>query len=210
VAANAYDRRSSGYIVPDPTPVLLADRGTVLEGKERASGIELSARRLSGSVTGSASYSYGVARTTAAGFSFASSQERRHSVDLTLLARLRPSLQFSAAYTYAAGAPFTRLRSLQEGYEDYRSPPLLADSLLAGPPNGARKPAFASLDVGLDWSFSVYGVRAATFVQFRNALMRSNPGIYSGDFTCVDCKDVFLSNRSSNVLLPLIGVRARF
>jgi hypothetical protein len=211
VAANAYSRRSAGYLLPDPTPGLLGDRATFVEGKERATGVELSARKLAGPLTGSASYSYGIARTAARGFTYPSSQDRRHSVDVAVLARLRPSLQFSTAFTYATGAPFTRMRSIQRTPQDFYYVDLvLADSLLAGPPNAARKPSFASLDVALDWSFSVYGVRAATFIQFRNALMHDNPGIYYGSSRCSECKDVFLSNRSSNFLLPAIGLRARF
>ena len=207
VAANAYGRRSAGYLLPDPTPGLLGNRRTIIDGKEHATGIELSARRLGGRVTGSASYSYGVARTVAEGFRFPSSYDRRHSLDLALLARLRPSLQLSAAYTYTSGAPFTRLQSTQQ---DFSEGLIWADSLLAGPPNGARKPYFGSLDVALDWSFSVYGLRAATFVQFRNALMRENPGVYYGTPNCNQCKDQFLTSRTRNVLLPVIGLRASF
>jgi hypothetical protein len=211
VAANAYGRRSAGYLLPDPTPGPIRDRGAVVVGRERATGLELSARKLGGRVTGAAAYSYGIARTSTEGFDFPSNQDRRHALDLSLLVRLRPSLQFSSAFTAASGAPYTRMQSTRGPSEPYAYfDETAADSMVAGLPNGVRKPAFASLDLALDWSFSVYGVRAATFVQLRNVLMRDNPGVYFASRLCEGCKDLFLINRSTNVPLPVIGLRARF
>jgi hypothetical protein len=207
-AANAYHRRSTGYLVRDPRPGRVAERGVALEGRERASGVEISARKLSGPVTGSAAYSYGVARTIAGGLTFASSQDRRHSFDATLLARLKPSVQLSAAYTYATGAPYTRLRSSRvtppDGFFPYRESP---DSLLAEAPNALRMPSYSSLDLAIEWTFGIGAAKAAMYVQMQNVLRRQNFGPYSGEQLCSACRDVFYHHQ---IMRPAVGIRARF
>jgi hypothetical protein len=218
LSANAYARRSTGYLLSDPSPGRLIDRATIVQGTERATGIELGIRKLSGRTTGSLSYSYGMARTRAASFDYPSGQDRRHGVDVAILTRLTRTLHVSAAYTYADGSPFTRL-SLHPGDYGPGSRGTWEDSLTAAFPNAARKPAFSSLDLGVDYSFSIYGVRAATFIQVRNSLMRRNPGVYFPGVTCTEFEctaagadggEYFLLNRTSNVPLPVIGLRARF
>ncbi|MFN2564071.1 MAG: TonB-dependent receptor domain-containing protein [Gemmatimonadaceae bacterium] len=208
-AANAYHRRSTGYLVRDPAPGRVADRGLVVDGEERASGVELSARKLAGRLTGSAAYTYGVARTTAAGLTFPSSQDRRHSFDMTLLARLKPSVQLSAAYTYATGAPYTRLRSMRaaqppEAGGSWREMP---DSLLAEEPNALRMPPYSSLDLAIEWTFGIGGAKAATYFQMQNVLRHENFGPYSGERWCTSCRDAFYQNQ---IMRPAIGIRARF
>jgi hypothetical protein len=208
-AANAYHRWSIGFLVRDPKPGRLLDRGLVVEGQERASGIELSARKLAGRVTGSAAYTYGDARTAAAGLHFPSNQDRRHSFDMTLLARLKPSVQLSAAYTYATGAPYTRLRSTRATFpENYYLFQEFPDSLLAEAPNALRMPSYSSLDLAIEWNFGIGTARASTYFQVQNVLRRVNFGPYFAERACTSCRDAFYPYH--NVMRPAIGIRARF
>jgi outer membrane cobalamin receptor len=208
-SANAYRRRSSGYIVRDPAPGELFGRSLVV-GSERASGVELSARKLTGPLTGAASYSYGVARTRAAGMEFPSGQERRHSADVTVLARLTPQVHAGAAYTFATGAPYTRVVSTLEQDPDgtWRPTPGRAEE-----PNARRMRAHESLDLLLEWFF---GRRWSAFFQVRNVLDRENPLIFMwyeecpaerppGFYRCGD--DQFNAGVRR---FPALGVRATF
>jgi hypothetical protein len=208
-AANVYHRRSTGFLVRDPAPGPLIERGLVVDGVERASGLELSARKLAGRVTGSAAYTYSGARTTVSGLSFPSSQDRRHSFDMTLLARLKPSVQLSAAYTYATGAPYTRLRSMRApAATDPYYGRVVPDSLVAEQPNALRMPPYSSLDLAIEWAFGIGAARASTYFQVQNVLRHENFGPYFGEPPCTSCRDSFHRNRL--LMHPAIGVRVRF
>jgi hypothetical protein len=206
-AANAYYRRSSGVIVRDPTPGRLVDRSLVATGRERASGIELSVRKLAGTVTGSAAYTYANAQTTANDLTFLSSQDRRHSFDATMLARLKPSFHVSAAYTYATGAPYTQLRSSYEASQEFPAAwPPPADSLSAGWPNLLRMPSYSSLDIAMEWTFGIGAAQASAYLQIQNLLRHRNFGPYVEPY-CSQCGDGFAAHQR---MRPTIGIRARF
>jgi hypothetical protein len=209
-SANVYHRRSTGLLLRDPRPGRLLERASIADGREDASGLELGARKLAGRVTGSASYTYGDARTTAAGLVFASNQDRRHSFDLTLLARLKRSVQVSAAYTYATGAPFTRLRSARDGslIEPYTFSREPADSLSADDPNTDRMPPYASLDLAIEWMFDIGGARFSPYLQIQNVLRHRNFGPYD-EPPCASCGDDRFYQRRTR-LRPTLGIRARF
>jgi hypothetical protein len=204
---NAYHRRSGGYVLRDPRPGPLVDRPIFVTGSEQASGLEAGVRKLAGRVTGSLGYTYGIARTTAAGFSFPSSQDRRHAVDATLLARVTRSLQLGAAYSAASGAPYTRYRDATIEPDGSGLVPPTAEA-----PNARRAPAYASLDLLLDWSFVVRGLRWSTFLQLRNALGRDNVSVYSGYRDCANQTYCESGDRFDPGLprIPVIGFRATF
>jgi hypothetical protein len=208
-AANVFHRRSTGLLLRDPRPGRLLERGSIVDGREEASGLEVSTRKLAGRVTGSASYTYTDARTTAAGLVFPSSQDRPHSFDVTLLARLKRSAQLSVAYTYATGAPFTRLRSARGSLDDPfafdREP---ADSLSADDPNADRMPPYASLDLALEWMFDIGTARISPYFQVQNVLRHRNFGPYA-EPVCRACGDGFFFRHQTR-LRPTIGIRARF
>jgi hypothetical protein len=209
-SANLYHRRSTGLLLRDPRPGRLLERVSIVNGSEDASGLEVGARKLAGRVTGSASYTYSDARTTAAGLVFASNQDRRHSFDLTLLARLKRSVQLSAAYTYATGAPFSRLRSARDGslidpYSFSREP---ADSLSAADPNADRMPPYASLDLAVEWMFDIGAARFSPYLQIQNVLRHRNFGPYD-EPPCTPCGDDRFYQRHTR-LRPTLGIRARF
>jgi carboxypeptidase family protein/TonB-dependent receptor-like protein len=206
---NAYRRRSTGYVVRDPVPGLLFARPLVI-GTERASGIELSARRLAGVVTGAASYSFAVASTEAHGLEFPSSQDRRHSVDVTALARLAPGVHAGAAYTFATGAPYTRVRSEfeQNSAGEWRMTPARTEE-----PNAHRMRSHVNLDLLLEWALG-RAQRWTLFFQLRNALDRENPMIFLLYDACPTpapafyaCGDRFNAGVRR---IPVIGLRARF
>jgi hypothetical protein len=210
LSANTYYRRSTGYIVRDPTPGIAFARQLVV-GSERATGVELSARKLAGRVTGSAGYSLSVARTSAAGFAFPSSQDRRHSLDVTLLTRLTPNVHAGAAYTFASGAPYTRIRVTQEqdSVGNWHMTPARAED-----PNANRMRAHANLDLLLEWAFGGVRTRWTVFFQVRNALDRENPLIFLMHHECAPqapssymCGDQFNAGVRR---IPVIGLRATF
>jgi hypothetical protein len=207
-AVNGYYRQSSGLLVRDPAPGRLLDRALVVTGSERASGVELSVRKLAGVLTGSAGYTYSNAQTTANGFKYLSSHDRRHSFDLTMLARLKESFHLSAAYTYATGAPYTQLRSSYTPLSDQpgplRVPP---DSLSAIWPNLLRMPPYASLDVAMEWTFGIGAARASTYFQIQNLLRHRNFGPYLEPY-CASCGDGFAP--AQMLMRPTVGIRARF
>jgi outer membrane receptor protein involved in Fe transport len=190
-------------------PGLLFARSLVI-GAERASGIELSARKLAGAVTGSAGYSFAVARTEAHGLEFPSSQDRRHSLDVTALARLAPGVYAGAAYSVATGAPYTRVRADEEQNSDgeWRMLPARAEE-----PNAHRMRSHANLDLLLEWAFG-RAQRWTVFFQVRNALDRENPMIFLLYDACPSqappfhrCGDRFNAGVRR---IPVIGFRARF
>jgi hypothetical protein len=196
--------------VRDPTPGIAFARQLVV-GAERASGVELSGRKLAGRITGSAGYSLSVARTSAAGLTFPSSQDRRHSLDVTVLTRLTPSVHAGAAYTFASGAPYTRIRSTseQDSVGNWHMTPAQAEE-----PNANRMRAHANLDLLLEWTLGAASTRWTLFFQVRNALNRENPLVFLMHYECGPeapfaymCGDQFNAGVRR---IPVVGLRATF
>jgi hypothetical protein len=212
LAANGYVRRSTGVTLPDPTAGSLVDRPLFVTGESRARGLELSARRLAGRLTASASYALGVAETTAAGLTFPTSEDRRHAIDLTSMVRVRGALRAGAAFTYATGTPYTRIhiRNLP------CTPAMCGYDLVADAKNAQRGPAYSSLDLLLDWTKRMRSWDLGLFVQVRNALGHRNAVtfIHSAEY-CVPSfpnDPACVRDQFENGLptLPVFGVRARF
>src|SRR6185503_13417729 len=104
VAANLYARRSVGIITQDPRPGSGINRQFFVGAVENAHGLELSARRLTGRVTGSLAYSYGRSTRNASGLTYAADGDRRHALDATLMARLG-SFRVGGALSAMSGLP---------------------------------------------------------------------------------------------------------
>ena len=79
----------SGAITDDPTPGPLVDRPLFVSATESARGVELSARKLTGRVTGLLAYSYGSATMDARGLSFTAPASRTHALDAAIDAASR-------------------------------------------------------------------------------------------------------------------------
>jgi hypothetical protein len=214
----AYERRSAGLTVTDPRPGEVVGRPLYAEGSLRAEGVELSVRRLAGRWTGSASYSWGVSTTRAAGLEYAGEGDQRHALDLAVRGRLGGGWKAGAAFTAASGPAFTRFyggsaHCVESGRCTWAELPR------AGEPGTLRAPAYASLDLDAEWSRDFGGWRLAAFLQVHNALARSNPARYNHSVHyarcgvgvpdpaggCVD--DVWSRGLP---LLPVLGLRAAF
>ncbi|HMA25868.1 MAG TPA: TonB-dependent receptor [Gemmatimonadaceae bacterium] len=162
-SANAYVRHTTGAIAGDPTPGPLNRRAIFVDASESARGVEASARRLVGRVTGLLAYSYGNATTKARGLSFASPTNRTHTLDATMAAHLGP-VSLGGAYTLTSGAPYTRI--------------VAAPIPVAQAPSALRLPTYASLDISLDYTHAIGGTQLIGFIGAQNVLGRKNATWY--------------------------------
>jgi hypothetical protein len=185
LSANAFVRRSADLALSDPTPGVALNRPLYVTGVEQAHGLELSARKLTGRLTGSVGYSYGVGEVLAAGLRFPSGTMRRHSVDATALLRLTRSLHVGAAYTASSGVPYTRLYS-GTMHEDSLGQFTWIEPPRTEAPNALLASPYHSVDLLFDWTFRVRGWDVGTFVQLRNARNRRNPAFYTGYSECAN------------------------
>jgi len=211
VSANTYLREASGITEPDPRPRAIGPDIDYVAASNRARGIELSLRKTVGDWTGAAGYAYGNSQTSASDLTFPSSADVRQTLDLTSSYRFPGGLRLGGALSFASGVPYTRI--------------LVADSASQGPPtqgqpNAHRTPAYAGLDVVLDYSTTLGDWNVDMFVQVLNVLNRSNAVTYAGsrcaasatpvgDETCPG-PNVFDDFKSGLPRLPLLGVRVAF
>lgn len=213
VSINGFGRRATGVALPDPRPGPVFDGGPLLSGENLAYGIEGTVRQITGRVTGSAAYTLSRSRVTAGGLDFAAGSDRTQVLDATAMVRALPTLRFGAAFTAATGVPFTRTISDSTACsaEPGCDPATLPWS---GTPNAQRAPAFASLDLVVDWTLRMGRTEVGIYGQLRNALGRENATVYTGGGPgCVpeDCQSEGLHNAYERGLprLPIIGLRVR-
>ncbi len=228
-SANGYVRHATGMAVPEPgAGVLTGQRPIFVSADNHARGVELSLRRIAGRWTTSASWSWGVSNLEARSgmfpvwYHYPSSADRRQSVDLTLMRRLGPSLRVGGAFTWASGAPYSR----------FLLGPAACDSTLAAfctpadtaalyieSPNAERTPAYASLDLLVDWSRTLGGTEIGAYLQVRNVLNRANAVTYTGSLRqCVPDPPTLVAVGGGVCdrfdkgvpVLPLAGVRVSF
>ena len=220
VSATGYVREADGVVLPDPRPGITLGRPLFVSAEERGRGLEVGIRRLEGRITGSAAYTLGRAEHRVEGLAFPTRADRRHVVDATALARLGAGWRLGAAYTFATGAPYTRVTHLDSNEE---GEPVGA----LGSPNARRTPSYASLDVMLDWVVDFGGWGLGAYLQVRNVLGRDNAAGYEEtaayceqgyDYTgeTVTCfpdgsepelRDEFLFGLPT---IPLVGFRVEF
>jgi hypothetical protein len=221
-SATLYGRRTTGMAVPDPRPgELSASRPPFVPATGHATGIELSARRLVGRVTGSIAYSEGISELEAAGWTYPSSADRRRTLDLTALVRLSSSLSAGAAFTAASGSPYTRFLLGSVVCDTLLV--ACSDTLFAATaveePNANRTAGYVGLDLLGEWRHAFRSWTLSLFVQVRNALNRVNAVTYVGSFQ--DCTDNTPRRRPAGngvcdafdrglPLLPFVGVSVRF
>ncbi len=218
-AATGYVRRETGVAVPDPTPGdLLPTRPIFVAAVNRASGVELSVRRLAGRWTGSLAWALARSELETRGFRYPSPADRRQVVDATLMARIR-SLRFGAAATVASGAPFSRFFV---GAAPCETVPCSVDTLATAIelPNAVRAPTYASVDLLVDWTRAGRRWSLGVFLQVRNVLNRKNAVTYTGTLKlCSRPNPPTLVRVRAGVcdrfdrgmsMLPLAGVRLGF
>jgi hypothetical protein len=188
-------------------------------GDASARGIDASIRRLEGRWTGSLGFSHAIANSTAAGFEFPADEDRRNVLDVTSTVQLGRGWTWSAAYTYATGAPYTRTHPGAtecdaSGACTWLTPPSREQ------PNARRRAASNSLDVSFDWSKRMRGWTLGGFVQLRNVLGADNEGRYAGyepprcQGMCGDAGAVVIEGHDrfhpGLPRLPLVGLRVTF
>jgi hypothetical protein len=212
VTLNVFVRRATGVATSDPRPGYVYARPSFVTGRNTARGLELGVRQITGPVTGSASYTLSRSDVTASGMTFAAAADRRHVLSTTALLRATSSLRTGFAFTAASGVPFTR--TISSADECAAEPGCDASRLpWMSTPHAVRAPAYASLDLLVDWSRSVRGIDVAVYAQLRNALGRENATIYTGDGPgCAvgGCSGDLSSQYERGVpRLPTVGVRVR-
>lgn len=213
VTVNGFARRVAGVAMPDPAPGPIEERTSVVRGRTVAYGVELGVRQLTGPVTGSVAYSLSRSVARAAGLEFPSAADRTHVLDATAMVRPVGDLRLGAAATVATGVPFTP--AIADSADCLAEPGCDPDGLpWAGDPHSVRAPAFASLDLLLDWTARVGALQVGIYGQLRNVLGRENATVYVGDGTgclVVGCSLDDLQNRYERGVprLPVVGIRVR-
>lgn len=115
-------------------------------------------RRTSNGLTGWVSYAYGVARTREGPADF----DQRHTANLFLSYRLRPTVNVSSRWTYGSGFPV-------QGYFRGTNPFALSDER-----NQVRLPAHHRLDARLNKTFVRRGWHITLFAEVINVYNRRN------------------------------------
>jgi hypothetical protein len=155
-------------------------------------------------------------------YRYASSADRRQSVDLTLMRRLGAALRVGGAFTWATGAPYSRFllgpASCDSTLAAFCTPADTA-ALYIESPNAERTAAYASLDLLVDWSRTLGGTEIGAYLQVRNALNRANAVTYTGSLRqCVPDPPTLVAVGGGVCdrfdqgvpIMPLAGVRVSF
>ena len=197
---------------------------------ERARGVELHLRKLSGPWTGSLGYAWGQNELSARDVNvapFAAPFDRQHTFDALLGVQLPWGVRARFDYAVASGAPYTRYvapgaRCTTPTDCEYPEPDeeRPTDPGRARAPSGERSQWYRSLDIGLRWQTRVRGVDAELFAQMHNVLDRSNraayraSGVYAPECATQTCEDdtAPLIDQSLPGLprVPSLGFRAWF
>jgi hypothetical protein len=221
-SATFYVRESSGITIPDPTPGSREfDRSLFVTAANRASGLELSLRRLSGPLTASLSYAFTNSYMNHGGVTFPSTHSRRHALDATATMRIASGLRLGGALAAASGARFTRVHMGPVGCVsgDLVCPDTLFTTVLIEDPGAAKAPPYASLDFMAEWSHDFPSWRISATVQIKNLLRRRNYMTYLGTFSgCTGSsptsrriyEDVCDRFHRGLPFMPLVGVSVRF
>lgn len=216
-SATAYLRRSTGVVLPDPTPGLLIQRPPLVEGEVAARGIDVSVRRLAGRVTGWAGYSYGDAEAEVLGITVPAPTDRTHSLDLAISTTLSASWRLGLAYAYGTGAPYTRV--LDDCDQEGCGPGVILDRPLM-----RRAPGYSSLDLVFTWSHAFRSWSLGVFLQARNVLNHDNGitysattpvcagGVHVSSYTCSDGSPArFRDDFQTGIpTIPLLGLTVAF
>jgi carboxypeptidase family protein/TonB-dependent receptor-like protein len=227
-AVNGYARHATGMAVPEPgAGTLTPQRPIFVSADNHAHGFEVSLRRLAGLWTMAGSWSYGVSDLDARSamfpvfYHYPSSADRRHSIDLSAMRRLGP-VHLGGAVTWSSGAPFSRFRLGPAACDTLQAALCTPDTtaLYIESPNAERTPAYASVDLMMDWSHTIGSVQLGAYLQVRNVLNLANAVTYLGSVTqCTTPDPPTLVAVGGGVcdrfdrgvpIMPLVGVRAAF
>jgi hypothetical protein len=212
--STAWLRRSTGVLVPEPTPGVIDAPRPVVPARGRAHGFELSARRLEGRTRGFANYTLAWSRMRAAGRTWDASEDRHHMANIGVTTAVAAGWQAGATLRAQSGAPYTRITLIDSGCDPKlgcTSPP----PVLYGAPGAQRAPAWASLDLMSEWTHAFDDWSMTIYGQLRNALGSRNAATYHSSCVCVTGETASSANLRDQYdrglpRLPVIGLRVRF
>lgn len=214
LGGNVFARRSRGMVARGPRPGPIAPGPWFVVGRESAYGLEVSARKLTGRVTGMLGYSWQRARTEASGLRFASDASVPHALDAAATVRLG-AWRLGAGHTLTSGAPVTLITGGKIVTYDSLSGEWVTETWgpTAGRPNSRRQPVFSRLDLFADWTRR-FGRSSATFFAGMQTIFPAgqDPSQFSytcGDRPVIDCMEEIPLRRSTGVA-PSLGLRLSF
>ena len=184
-AVNLYWRRTTGVAVPEPaTGPLGTDGPQFVSATNEAHGVEFSVRKLAGRWTTSLAYTIGQSTLGVGSLKYPAPGETRHAFDMTGMLRFSRSVRFGTAFAATSGTRFTRF---QVDAINCSGPPArcIPENPRAEAPNGARSPAYVSLDFLFDWTHAFEAWTFGLYLQVRNLFNHVNAGPYTGSFECV-------------------------
>jgi hypothetical protein len=212
--ATAWLRTADGILLPEPTPGVIDRPRPSLPATGRASGVEVSARKLEGRLRGFANYTLSRSQHGMGARQFDASEDRRHVANLGVVTDLLPAWRVGATGRAQSGAPYTRITLIDAGCEatnPCNSPP----PVLYGTPAGQRARGYMSLDLLSEWTLVRPSWALTVYGQLRNALGSRNAVTYHASCVCVtgeSASSADLRDRFDRGLprLPVVGLRARF
>ncbi len=221
LSVTGFGRRSTG-VATDFFTDFTATTFPADLARERAFGIEGLVRKLAGPVTLSVGYSSAWSRVYAGRETQTPGSHRAHQIDATVLRSLGRGFRLGGAFSAYSGAPFHRVIIECPSDRDQTATGCLADArtvVTRSPEQAERGPAYASLDLLLDWQRPYDTWSWGFYLQVRNLTATNNRGVYRGTFCntgapagsgCgpVGGRDVFEPLLS--IPLPTVGVRLMF
>lgn len=214
IGVNGYLRLATGVEVPNPdSGVVVPDRDPSVQATNRAHGLEMLLSRRGPRWSGSVGYTVGSSRMRAqvidpdtALFRYPAPADIRHAIDAMLSVRPVESVRLGGVFTYGSGVPYTRLLLPGAGEAGRR--------VEVGAPNALRTPAYASLDLVVEYARAIGPWELVAYGQLRNALGRGNTVTYAGSSRCAGgagCVAGVRDRFEAGVpRLPLFGVRLNF
>lgn len=192
----------------EPFPELEDDRALIEPTSARAEGVELFVQRdVGGRFSWSGSYALARTEDEVNGRNVPRTLDQRHTVVLNLAYRPNPRWQFSAAWQYHSGWPFTPA---------FFSVDTLANGDIEaekshGPINSGRLPAYLRLDVRATRNFTIGRSRLAVYLDVFNLAGRANLRGYVYDLFLRDGElEVVRIGEELLPFLPSFGVRLDF
>ena len=172
VDANVYVRRLDDLLVsPLPNGDTLS-RTLFTEARLVAHGVELSARRIAGPVTGSLGYTYGKSTERVDDMTWTGSGDRTHALDATTMVKLR-AWRIGTGFTYMTGAPYTRI-FIGLGRQEAGDSVTWQSLPSAEGRNAERLPTYASLDLFVERAGRLGPLDLTTYFAVRNLTDREN------------------------------------
>lgn len=214
LGATGWLRASRDVLIPEATPGLIEGPRDAVPAAGTAYGVEISVRKPNGRVTGFGNYTLSRSGYRAGVRAFDASEDRRHTANIGVTARVLASFLAGATVHAQSGSPYTRVTVVHSDCDP--GPTCDGDSpVLYGAPSGQRAPGYASVDLMAEWTHHFDAWALSLYGQIRNALGSANAVTYQSSCVCIagqDGADASLGDRFDRGLprLPVLGIRIRF